>query len=37
MIPIEILSVLHYVSVAAAVAMLALIGWHYFWPRSDKE
>ena len=30
MIPTTLLTVLHYVSLAAAVALLALVGWQYF-------
>jgi hypothetical protein len=35
MIPAWILTVLHYVSLAAAVAVTALIGWQYLRPNRN--
>ena len=36
MIPIWLLTILHYASVMAAVAVIGLLGWHYLWPRRKR-
>ena len=37
MIPIWLLTVLHYVSVTVAAVMLGVLGWHYLGPNSREE